>query len=150
MVALSFASLLPVVVAACGGSSGTPAPENKAFCALYEEANKSDAGAHGDDPAAMTDPAAMKKQWTASITLAEKLKAAAPAAIADDMATILDNMRALNAEFAANDYDITTMSKDPEIRARMDTISTDAATAKAKSNYVKFADGACGTKYGAS
>ena len=149
-VALVLAAVSPFVASACGGSSALPSAENKTFCALYEEANKSDTGAHGSDPAAMTDPAEMKKSWAASIALADKLLKAAPSAITDDMRTIVENLHALDDEFVANDYDITAMSKDAKIRARMDRISTDAATAKAKANYVAFADKACGTSYGAS
>lgn len=139
----------PVVIAACGGSDSAGSASSE-FCAAWRKVNDSDTGAHGGDPAAITQPAAMKKTWTGSVALAEELRTNAPAAILDDVTVVVENLIAQNKVMAANGYDITAMSKDPKVRTQMDALAGDAAVVKAKANYVKFADDACGTSYATS
>ena len=144
---VALVALSPVVLSACGDSAPTA---DEGYCAAWESVNRSDAGAHGEDPAAVTDPDIMEKTWAESVAVAEKLLANAPDGILDDLTVVVDNLRAQDKVMADNGYDITAMAKDPEVRARMDELTGDAAVAKAKANYVSFSDDACDTNYGSS
>ena len=144
---LLLTALSPVALQACGGSS---AKASTAYCTAWKKINRADTGAHGDDPAAITDPKVMKATWTDSLALADTLLANAPADIADDLGTVVDNLKAQGKVMADNGYDITSMAKDPEVRSRMDALTGDAEVSKAKSNYVSYSDDACGTSYATS
>lgn len=146
--ALSVVLLSPAALAACGdGASPTASAE---FCSIWKKTNDADAGAHGADSSVMDDPASMKKSWESAVALAEQLLAVAPADVKDDIATMVANLKEQNKVMADGKYDITAMAKDPGFRARMDEVSGDPTVSEAKVNYVKFADEACDTNYGAS
>lgn len=101
-------------------------------------------GPHGQDPAAITDPEKMKDVWATLTDLARQMKDQSPAQISNEVATMVDSLIAMDDIFRANNYDLTAMARNPEVRESVDAISRDEKTQAASMTYNDFMQENCG------
>lgn len=113
------------------------------FCALAKEMDQTSSGPHGEDPAAITDPARMRETWESITSLADRMKAESPEEVASDLGMMLTTLQAMDEIFAANDYDLTAMATNPETRASLDALSQDADVEAASVRFNAFMEKNC-------
>ena len=101
-------------------------------------------GPHGQDPAAITDPEKMKGVWASLTKIAVQMKNESPTEISIDVATMVDSLIAMDKIFAANNYDLTAMARNEQVRASVDAISNDEKTQAASDRYNTFMAKNCG------
>ena len=144
------ASLL--VLAACGGSpsasdetfSGTVNPEFADFCLTAQQLNAESAATHGNDPTAMSDPAAMEKAWATIIASSQKLFDEAPLEVKSDVKAMLGGMQAMDALYAQYKYNLAEMKSVPEVAENLNKIANDKDIAEASQRFRKFMARNCG------
>lgn len=144
------ASLL--VLAACGGSpsasdetfSGTVNPEFADFCLTAQQLNAESAATHGNDPTAMSDPAAMEKAWATIIASSQKLFDEAPLEVKSDVKAMLGGMQAMDALYAQYKYNLAEMKSVPEVAENLNRIANDKDIAEASQRFRKFMARNCG------
>ena len=134
-----------LIITACGSSDSNGINENYAdFCALAKNLETASAGPHGEDPAAITDPAVMKEVWTNVTALSEKMADGAPSEVKADVKTMIKGIVAMNDIFSANGYDLTGMAKDVKVREELAKISSDDSTIEASQRFQNFMTKNCG------
>ena len=134
-----------LVLTACGSSSSNGINEKHAgFCALAKDLETASAGPHGEDPAAITDPAVMKEVWTNVTALSKKMADGAPSEVKADVTTMISGIIAMNDIFSKNDYDLTGMAKDVKVRESLAKISSDTSTIEASQRFQNFMTKNCG------
>lgn len=101
-------------------------------------------GPHGQDPSAITDPEKMKEVWAKLTDIARQMKTESPAEISDDVAQMVDSLVAMDDIFRANNYDLTAMARNEDVRASVDAISQDSKTQEASVRYNAFMKDNCG------
>lgn len=130
-----------LTVAAC--SNGSSSGEYGRFCDLAAQMDQASSGPHGDNPGAITDPTQMRAVWESITAIASEMDANAPDEIAVDLDTMLGTLFAMNEIFAENDYDLTAMARDADIRAELDATSTNEATREASQRFNRFVERNC-------
>jgi cytochrome c556 len=131
-------------VTACGSSSDTQdAAEVKTFCQMATDLETASSGPHGEDPAAITDPAKMKEMYATITAMAKKLRDGAPSEIKTDVAAMVDSLLAMNTIFEKNDYDLLAMSKNEKVRADLAKISADESVGAASTRFNKYMAANC-------
>jgi hypothetical protein len=134
-----------LVLTACGSSSSNGINEKHAgFCALAKDLETASAGPHGEDPAAITDPAVMKEVWTNVTALSKKMADGAPSEVKADVTTMISGIIAMNDIFSKNGYDLTGMAKDVKVRESLAKISSDTSTIEASQRFQNFMTKNCG------
>jgi hypothetical protein len=139
-------------LASCGGSpsaseetfSGTVNPEFADFCLTAQQLNAESTATHGNDPAAMSDPAAMKKAWSTIIASSQKLFDEAPLDVKSDVKAMLGGMQAMDAIYAEYKYNLAEMKAVPEVSESLDKIANDKDIAEASQRFRKFMARNCG------
>lgn len=101
-------------------------------------------GPHGQNPAAITDPEQMKQVWASLTDIARQMKTESPAEIADDVAVMVDSLIAMDDIFKENNYELTAMARNEEVRRSVDAISNDEKTQAASGRYNTFMEKNCG------
>ena len=135
---------LCAAITACGSSSDTQdAAEVKTFCQMATDLETASSGPHGEDPAAITDPAKMKEMYATITDMAKKLRDGAPAEIKPDVATMVDSLLAMNTIFEKNDYDLLAMSKDEKVRAELAKVTADESVGSASTRFNKYMAANC-------
>ena len=133
------------MLTACGSSSSNGINEKHAgFCALAKDLETASAGPHGEDPAAITDPAVMKEVWTNVTALSKKMADGAPSEVKADVTTMISGIIAMNDIFSKNGYDLTGMAKDVKVRESLAKISSDTSTIEASQRFQNFMTKNCG------
>jgi len=131
-------------ITACGSSSDAQdVTEVKTFCQMATDLETASSGPHGEDPAAITDPAKMKEMSATITGMAKKLRDGAPAEIKPDVATMVDSLLAMNTIFEKNDYDLLAMSKNEKVRADLAKISADESVGAASTRFKKYMAANC-------
>ncbi|MEY3806098.1 MAG: hypothetical protein RIR69_910 [Actinomycetota bacterium] len=130
-----------LIVGACSSSS---ASQFENFCELSRQMDAASSGPHGQDPAAITDPERMKEVWASLTGLARQMKDQSPPEIADDVTTMVDSLIAMDTVFRENNYDLTAMARDEQVRSAVDAISMDEKTQAASVRYNEFMEDNCG------
>jgi hypothetical protein len=141
-----------LVLAACGGSpsvsdetfSGTVNPEFADFCLTAQQLNAESAATHGNDPTAMSDPAAMEKAWATIIASSQKLFDEAPLEVKSDVKAMLGGMQAMDALYAQYKYNLAEMKSVPEVAENLNKIANDKDIAEASQRFRKFMARNCG------
>lgn len=141
-----------LVLAACGGSpsasdetfSGTVNPEFADFCLTAQQLNAESAATHGNDPTAMSDPAAMEKAWATIIASSQKLFDEAPLEVKSDVKAMLGGMEAMDALYAQYKYNLAEMKSVPEVAENLNKIANDKDIAEASQRFRKFMARNCG------
>lgn len=141
-----------LVLAACGGSpsasdetfSGTVNPEFADFCLTAQQLNAESAATHGNDPTAMSDPAAMEKAWATIIASSQKLFDEAPLDVKSDVKAMLGGMQAMDALYAQYKYNLAEMKSVPEVAENLNKIANDKDIAEASQRFRKFMARNCG------
>ena len=141
-----------MVLAACGGSpsasdetfSGTVNPEFADFCLTAQQLNAESAATHGNDPTAMSDPAAMEKAWATIIASSQKLFDEAPLEVKSDVKAMLGGMQAMDALYAQYKYNLAEMKSVPEVAENLNKIANDKDIAEASQRFRKFMARNCG------
>ena len=146
-----------LIIASCGGSSSSSdsitassptadsvQPKYAAFCDASTALDQAMGGTHGEDPAAITDPALMKKAWTTIATLSETLRDLSPQVVKSDASTMVDSVLAIDAIFKANDYDLLAMAKKEDVRTQLATLSSDSNLAESSKKFNTFLVANCG------
>lgn len=141
-----------LVLAACGGSpsasdetfSGTVNPEFADFCLTAQQLNAESTATHGNDPTAMSDPAAMEKAWGTIIASSQKLFDEAPLEVKSDVKAMLGGMQAMDAIYADYKYNLAEMKAVPEVAESLDKIANDEDIAEASQRFRKFMARNCG------
>ena len=142
---LTTALIAALLLAACGSSDSSGInKEYTAFCALAKSLEVASSGPHGEDPAAITDPAVMKEVWTNVTALSKKMATDAPSEVKTDVTKMISGIVAMNDIFSANGYDLTGMAKDVAVREKLSKISSDASTIEASQRFQKFMTKNCG------
>jgi hypothetical protein len=100
-------------------------------------------GPHGEDPAAITDPAKMKEMYATITAMAKKLRDGAPSEIKTDVAAMVDSLLAMNTIFEKNDYDLLAMSKDEKVRAELAKVTADESAGTASTRFNKYMAANC-------
>jgi predicted component of type VI protein secretion system len=135
---------LCVTFAACGSSSNSKAATQvKTFCQMATDLETASSGPHGEDPAAITDPAKMKEMYATITAMAKKMRDGAPAEIKPDVATMVDSLLAMNTIFEKNDYDLLAMSKDEKVRADLAKVTADESVGTASTRFNKYMAANC-------
>ena len=135
---------LCAAITACGSSSDSQdAAEVKTFCQMATDLETASSGPHGEDPAAITDPAKMKEMYATITGMAKKLRDGAPAEIKPDVATMVDSLLAMNTIFEKNDYDLLAMSKDEKVRAELAKVTADESVGTASTRFNKYMAANC-------
>ena len=140
------------LLAACGGSpsasdetfSGTVNPEFADFCLTAQQLNAESAATHGNDPTAMSDPAAMEKAWATIIASSQKLFDEAPLEVKSDVKAMLGGMQAMDALYAQYKYNLAEMKSVPEVAENLNKIANDKDIAEASQRFRKFMARNCG------
>ena len=130
-----------LVVSSCSSSS---ASEFENFCGLSRQMDAVSSGPHGQNPAAITDPEQMKQVWASLTDIARQMKTESPAEIADDVAVMVDSLIAMDDIFKENNYELTAMARNEEVRRSVDAISNDEKTQAASGRYNTFMEKNCG------
>jgi cytochrome c556 len=131
-------------VTSCGSSSDTQdAAEVKAFCQMATDLETASSGPHGEDPAAITDPAKMKEMYATITAMAKELRDGAPSEIKTDVAAMVDSLLAMNTIFEKNDYDLLAMSKDEKVRAELAKVTADESVGTASTRFNKYMSANC-------
>jgi cytochrome c556 len=131
-------------VTACGSSNDTQdAAQVNEFCQMATDLETASSGPHGEDPAAITDPAKMKEMYATITGMAKKLRDGAPAEIKQDVATMVDSLLAMNTIFEKNDYDLLAMSKDEKVRAELAKVTADESVGAASTRFNKYMTANC-------
>lgn len=133
-------SLVPVLVA-CG--SNAPSADYTAFCAVAASMRTAAQDPHGEDPAAVTDPAVMKETWSKAATIAGELRDKSPAEIKDDVALVVSTVIDTNDLFSAHDYDLVEIAKNEDLRKEFDAISRREGVAEASDRFNAFVEDNC-------
>jgi hypothetical protein len=134
-----------LAVTACGSSNSDGVNEkHAAFCALAKDLETASAGPHGEDPAAITDPAVMKEVWTNVTALSKKMADGAPSEVKADVKTMISGIIAMNDIFSENGYDLQGMAKDVKVRESLAKISNESSTLEASQRFQKFMTKNCG------
>jgi hypothetical protein len=134
-----------LLLTACGSSDSNGINKKyTAFCALAKNLETASAGPHGEDPAAITDPAVMKEVWTNVTSLSKKMADGAPSEVKADVETMISGIVEMNDIFSANGYDLTGMAKDVKVREELAKISGDTSTIEASQRFQKFMTKNCG------
>jgi hypothetical protein len=135
---------LCVTVTACGSSNDTQdAAQVNEFCQMATDLEIASSGPHGEDPAAITDPAKMKEMYATITGMAKKLRDGAPSEFKSDVAAMVDSLLAMNTIFEKNDYDLLAMSKDEKVRAQLAKISADESVGTASTRFNKYMSANC-------
>lgn len=92
-------------------------------------------GPHGENPAAITDPAQMKIAWTSIEKLSQAVVAASPSELKADAALMLKSISAMKAIFTANNYSLLEMAKKPAVRDQLAAISADQKVLDASTRF---------------
>ena len=135
--------ILGTTLTACGS---TEKADYSAFCTLATQMQAASAdGAHSQNPAAITDPKNMEASWAKITTVASKMTAGSPEAIRPDVTTMVDSIVAMDKIFKANQYDLLSMSKSPEVREQLAAISSDTKVSQASTRFSSFMTKNCPT-----
>jgi hypothetical protein len=92
-------------------------------------------GPHGENPAAITDPAQMKTAWASIEEASRAVVAASPSALKTDATLMLKSIDAMNKIFQANDYSLLEMAKKPLVRDQLAAISSDKKVLDASTRF---------------
>jgi hypothetical protein len=142
-------------LSSCGGSSGTSTsdtqaktsgtvnPQFDAFCTASKNLDAAMTGPHGENPAAITDPAEMKTAWASITKLSRALAAASPTELKSDTTTMVNSIIAMDDVFKANSYNLLEMAKMSDVRIELNDISTDVAVKEASSRFNTFLTKTC-------
>lgn len=141
-----------VLLASCGGSpsasdetfSGTVNPEYADFCLTAQQLNAESTATHGNDPTAMSDPAAMEKAWATIIASSQRLFDEAPLEVKSDVKAMLGGMQAMDAVYSEYKYNLAEMKSVPEVAETLDKIANDQDIAQASQRFRKFMARNCG------
>ena len=133
-------SLVLVGLVGCGSQNTTT--NYTQFCQLADEMNAV-SGTHGEDPAAITDPALMADTWKKVTDAAEKLRDNAPDTVKQDVTLMVSTILDMDEIFQKYKYDLVAMSKDEEIRKSVDAISTRDGVADASLRFNTFMENNC-------
>jgi len=142
-----------IFLVSCGGSSqstdsqpkptGTNSPQFDAFCTASKNLDAAMTGPHGENPAAITDPAEMKTAWASITKLSRALAAASPTELKSDTTTMVNSIIAMDDVFKANSYNLLEMAKMSDVRIELNDISTDVAVKEASSRFNTFLTKTC-------
>jgi cytochrome c556 len=141
--AIAVATLCVTVTACSSGSDAKDTAQVQAFCQMATDLETASSGPHGEDPAAITDPAKMKEMYATITGMAKKLRDGAPAEIKQDVATMVDSLLAMNTIFEKNDYDLLAMSKDEKVRAELAKVTADESVGTASTRFNKYMAANC-------
>lgn len=133
-------SLASIALVGCGSQSASA--DYTQFCQLAEEMNAI-SGAHGEDPAAITDPALMADTWNKVTDAAEKMRDGAPDTVKKDVTLMVSTILDMDEIFQKYNYDLVAMSKDEEIRTSVDAISSRDGVADASRRFNTFMEDNC-------
>jgi hypothetical protein len=92
-------------------------------------------GPHGENPAAITDPAQMKTAWASIEKASTAVVAASPSELKTDAALMLKSIGAMKKVFQANNYSLLEMAKKPEVRDQLSNISSDKKVLDASTRF---------------
>jgi cytochrome c556 len=135
---------LCVAVSACSSDSDAKdTAQVQAFCQLAKDLETTSSGPHGEDPAAITDPAKMKEMYATITEMAKKLRDGAPTEIKSDVSIMVDSLLGMNAIFEKNDYDLLAMSKDEKVRAELAKVTDDESVGTASTRFNKYMSANC-------
>jgi len=101
-------------------------------------------GPHGENPAAITDPAEMKTAWASITNLSRALAAATPPELKNDATIMMRSIIAMDDIFKANDYNLLVMAKKPEVRIEIEDTTNDVAVQQASARFNTFLTANCG------
>ncbi|CAB4367699.1 MAG: hypothetical protein F2916_02560 [Actinobacteria bacterium] len=142
-----------IFLVSCGGSSqstdsqpkptGTVNPQFEAFCTASKNLDAAMVGPHGENPAAITDPAEMKTAWASITKLSRALVVATPTELQADATTMMNSIIAMDDVFKANSYNLLEMAKMSDVRIELNDISTDVAVKEASSRFNTFLTKTC-------
>lgn len=130
-----------VVLVAC--SSGESA-DYTAFCTKATELEAASQSAHLDDPSAISDTKAMRKNWTAAVARAVELRDASPDTIKEDVTLMVSTLIDMDKVFQKHDYNLLEMAKSEKIRNELDSISARKGVAQASERFNSFMTKNCG------
>jgi hypothetical protein len=92
-------------------------------------------GPHGENPAAITDPAQMKTAWASIEKASTAVVAASPSELKTDAALMLKSIGAMKKVFQANNYSLLEMAKKPVVRDQLAAISSDKKVLNASTRF---------------
>lgn len=143
---LAAAVLGTFILGACGSSDSSPGinKEYASFCAMAKDLETASSGPHGEDPAAITDPQVMKDVWTNVTALSQKMADNAPSEVQADVKKMISGIIGMNKVFSENDYDLTAMATDVQVREALSKITSDPETIEASNRFQKFMTKNCG------
>lgn len=142
VVALSVGACM--ALSACGDSSISGRKDVVTFCGLAKQMEAaSSTDAHGQDPAAITDPTKMEEAWTEIVSIAVKMSKASPPEVAEDVTTMVDSIVSMNSVFKKNSYDLLAMARKPKVRTELAKITSDKSVQDASSRYNSFMSKNC-------
>lgn len=136
-----------LLVSACGSSddaTGKVNPDYADFCLKSAELDAESKGTHGEDPAAMSDPAKMKAAWTTIVDLASQFEDVAPAKVKDDVSTLVGSILAMNEVYKEYKYNLREMSHVPAVAEKLRTIANSEDVVAASTRFRSFMQKNCG------
>ena len=141
--AIAVVTLCVTATACSSGGDAKDTAQVQAFCQLAKDLETTSSGPHGEDPAAITDPAKMKEMYATITGMAKNMRDGAPAEIKPDVATMVDSLLAMNTIFEKNDYDLLAMSKDEKVRAELAKVTADESVGTASTRFNKYMAANC-------
>jgi len=138
-----FSLVVASAIVLVGCSSGDAA-DYTAFCTKAAELEVASQDAHLDDPSAISDTKAMRKNWTAAVARAVELRDASPDRIKEDVTLMVSTLIDMDKVFQKHDYNLLEMAKSEKIRNELDAISARKGVPEASERFNSFMSKNCG------